>query len=62
METCFPLPEQPLRWPVVPTALWVTEPLTENGPTVAFGRGLLGVEQLCPLEVTGCWPVIPIGW
>lgn len=41
---------------------WVTDPPMENGPTVAFGRGLLGVEQPCPLGVTGCWPVLPTGW
>lgn len=36
------------------SGLWVTEPPVENGPTGAFGRGLLGVEQPCPLRDIGC--------
>lgn len=39
------------------SGFWVTEPPMENGPTVAFGRGLRGVEQPCPLGT-----VLPIGW
>lgn len=56
----FPFISEPLVLAMVPTECCVTKSPVEDGPAVVFERGLLGVEEPCPLG-TRCWPVLTSG-